>query len=396
MPVPSEFTPEAVAAASPPEAELYRDFLRSGEPLRSLFADNPWLTPPNLKQPLAWGTGQYWDTTVARKHPHWRDQPLPKLTKDIAQMRHDLREWGYTLIEDALSADQYDALKSRLLDQAAGEKLAGVAQYAPSGQYVHTLVNKGRLFELCIEQDPSAVQAGPLIEQLMNETLGHGWICHSFLANGADPGGYPQGLHIDQGPLLPWVTVEAPALVNTMYLFEDVNEFNGGTLVIPGSHRLLAAAAHGGRIDDLPPAINLEAPGGTIMVFDGRLLHGTGANRSDKQRFVATMSNVKSWMRTQENWVLSVDPEVLERASPKLLHRMGFQALVYGSTMEGFGMGARGRVGELRGAIKRFREANDRGEYRRVTELSAADGATHRDTPFTLRDALADLRTKSS
>jgi hypothetical protein len=106
------------------------------------------------------------------------------------------------------------------------------------------------------------------------------------------------------------------------------------------------------------------------MVFDGRVLHGTGANRSDSQRFVATMSNVKSWMRTQENWVISVAPDVLESASPKLLHRLGLQALTYGATIEGFGLGASGRIGDPWGSIKQFRSAYDAGEYVRVRELS--------------------------
>ena len=98
-----------------------------------------------------------------------------------------------------------------------------------------------------------------------------------------------------------------------MYIPQDINEKNGGTLVIPGSHRILIEAGSGGKVGKLPPAINLEAKAGTVMLFDGRMLHGTGVNRTDKQRFVATMSNVKAWTRTQENWVISVAPDVLER-----------------------------------------------------------------------------------
>ena len=93
---------------------------------------------------------------------------------------------------------------------------------------------------------------------------------------------------------------------------------NGGTLVIPGSHKIMIKAGSNGQIGKLPPAINLEAEAGSIMLFDGRLLHGTAVNKSDKSRFVATMSNVKPWMRTQENWVLSVAPEILKNASPKI------------------------------------------------------------------------------
>lgn len=392
MSVPKEFTAEAVKANSPPERQLYSDFLRCGEPYKSLYRNNPWLVPPDTKKPLEWGTGMYWDTTVARKHPYWKTFDLPAPTRDIDRMRHDLREWGFCLIEDGMSAAQCKTFRERLFAQVEGERIAGVHMPTPSGQYVNTLVNKGECFARCIEQHPDAVQAGPLIEQLMDETLGRGWICHSFLSNGSDPGGYPQGLHIDQGPLLPFQTVEAPALVNTMYIPQDVNEENGGTLVIPGSHKAMAAAGSGGEIGELPPTINLEAKAGTIMIFDGRLLHGTGANRTDKQRFVATMSNIRSWMRQQENWVLSIAPEVLDEASPKLLHRMGFQALTYGGTVEGFGLGAPGTVGDPFGNLKELRQAYDKGNYIRVGRLSADSTAEELNRPYTVKAISAKAR----
>ena len=392
MKVPIEFTEEYVEENSPDDQQIYRDFLRSGEPFRSIFKNNPWLMPPDIKKPLEWGTGMYWDTTVGRKHDYWKEFDLPKATKDIKQMRRDIKEWGFCLIEDAMSKEQCDRFLNRLLDQAEGERLAGVDQPTPSGQYINTLINKGEVFAQCIEQNTEAVQAGPVIEQIMDETLGKGWICHSFLSNGSDPDGYPQGLHIDQGPLLPWVTEEAPALFNTMYIPQDINEKNGGTLVIPGSHRILIEAGSGGKVGKLPPAINLEAKAGTVMLFDGRMLHGTGVNRTDKQRFVATMSNVKAWTRTQENWVISVAPDVLEKASPKLLHRIGLQALTYGATIEGFGLGAPGRVGDQLGSIKQFRTAYDKGEYERVRELSGKSSKKELKKKYTVREAVKRAR----
>ena len=395
MTVPIEFTPEDVQARSPLDRHLFTQFLKSGEPFKSMLENNPWLLPPDTRKPLEWGTGRYWDTTVARKHEYWKNHDLPQATKDIDRLRRDFREWGFCLIEEGMSIDQCDQFRERLWAQAEGERLAGVQQPTPSGQYVNTLVNKGECFAKCIEQNPQAVQAGPLIEQIMDETLGKGWICHSFLSNGADPGGYPQGLHIDQGPLLPWLTEEAPVLVNTMYIPQDIDEVNGGTLVIPGSHKVLIEAGSGGAIGELPPAINLEARAGTIMIFDGRLLHGTGVNRSKERRFVATMSNVKSWMRSQENWVLSISPDVLKTASPKLLHRMGFQALVYGGTVEGFGLGARGRIGDQWGSLKQFRQALDHGEYTRVGELSAGSTEEELNRDYTLRSAMDNARSSS-
>lgn len=388
-----EFTQEYIDKNSPEKDKLFQQFLDSQEPYTSIFKNNPWLLPPDFKKPLESGD-HFWNTTVGRKHPYWKNKNLPKPTKEITQIRKDFQKWGYALIEEGMSKKQCKVFIERLLEQAEGEKLANVNSLTPSGQYVHTLINKGKVFRQCIEQDIEAVQAGALIENFLNETLGKGWICHSFLANGAEKGYYPQVLHIDQSPLSPWITEEAPALVNTLYIPQDVNEENGGTLIIPGSHKNIIKAGSNGNVGKLNPAINLEANAGTIMLFDGRLLHGTGVNKTSKIRFVAAMSNVKSWMRSQENWIISVDPEIIKNASPKLLHRMGMQAVTYGGTIEGFGMGAAGKVDESRGSIKYFREAFDEGEYIRVGELSSTSPKSVLKKNYTLRQAIKKAKSK--
>ena len=67
--------------------------------------------------------------------------------------------------------------------------------------------------------------------------------------------------------------------------------------------------------------------------------------------------------------MLSVRPDVIKRASPKLLQRIGYQATNAAQTNEGHGFGATGAVDEATGAIKDFRMAADTGEYLRVGEL---------------------------
>ena len=66
----------------------------------------------------------------------------------------DFPQWGYCLIEDALSTEQCQAFLARLLEQAEGERQAGIDQQIPTGQYINTLINKGPMFAGCIEQDP--------------------------------------------------------------------------------------------------------------------------------------------------------------------------------------------------------------------------------------------------
>ncbi len=298
--------------------------------------------------------------------------------------------WGYCKIEQALSEEQVRIVKERVLEQAEGERLAGIAQKTPSGQNINCCVNKGRCFELLIEQHPSQVQGGALIEQLVTEALGPGWISTSLIGAISLKGGVPQALHQDQGndP-----DSRSPMSVNVLTAITDIDETNGGTLVIPGSHTILSEAVREGRpVGKLPPAINVDAKAGTMVITDGRLLHGTGINHTDEPRIVMLNGMQKSWMRQQENWMLSVRPEVLERASEKLLHRMGYQATTGGQTNEGHGFGAKGLPGEAAGSTVEFRLAADRGEYHRVGELGPNSTQEELSAPYTLREVVGSAR----
>lgn len=62
-------------------------------------------------------------------------QDLPKPTEDIEQIKRDLQKWGYAMVKNALSADQVEILKAAVEEQAAGERLAGVAHM--DGAHVH-------------------------------------------------------------------------------------------------------------------------------------------------------------------------------------------------------------------------------------------------------------------
>ena len=393
--VPSEFDPDFVRSQAMPETYMYRDEVRSQEPMKSVLENNPeiYFVPP--KRSTEWGQwefkkGSYYDTTIAAKHPYWKNQALPQPSKNIQQLRNDMLKWGYCKIENALSQQQIEVIRNRVLEQAAGEKKAGIAQKTPSGQNINCCVNKGRCFELLIEQHPSVVQGGPLVEQLIDEALGDGWICTSLIASISLRGGVPQALHQDQSNAL---DSRSPMTVNVLSAISGVDETNGGTLLIPGSHKILSDAVREGvPVGKLPPAINLDAEAGTMVITDGRLLHATGINHSETPRIMMLNGMQKSWMRQQENWMLSVKPEVLHRASFKLLHRMGFQATTGTQTNEGHGFGAKGQPGEAAGAILPFRLALDRGEYVRVGELTPDSTAEQIATPFTLRDVVKEAR----
>lgn len=393
--IPAEFDPVYIDSKSTPESQMYHAELSKKDPMKSVLENNPdiYFVPP--KRSSDWGKwefkpGSYYDTTIGSKHPHWENEDLPKATKDIERLRSDMLKWGYCKVEDALSSDQVAVVRQRVLEQAEGERLAGIAQKTPSGQNINCCVNKGQCFESLIEQHALVVQGGALVEQLVTEALGPNWICASLIASISLEGGVPQALHQDQDIAL---DSRSPLTINILTPITDIDETNGGTLVIPGSHLVLSEAVRAQQpVGKLPPAINIDAKAGTMIITDGRLLHSTGINHTKSPRIVMLNGMQHPSVRQQENWILSVSPEVLNRASPKLLQRMGYQATNAAQTNEGHGFGATGSVSEAAGSILGFRLAADRGDYLRVGELGPHSTEEKLCASFTLRDVVTKAR----
>ena len=391
MTFPEEFTKAAVKAASNNPGPSYSGFHESGEPYRSLIDANPWLRPPKSDQALEWDAGWYYDTTIGRLHPNWQDVDLPSPTKALKQLQSDFMKWGYCLIEDGISAEQCQRLHSRVENQAQAERKLGIAHVSPAQQHLWALVNKGEVFVECMTHEPSAVQAGPLIEHLLDSFVGKGWEHLSFISNISFPGCHPQGMHQDQSLIAPYTT-QVPVLVNTVYILQDVDQTNGGTLIIPGSHK--GNGEHGKQFGPLPKPINLEAPAGTIMLMDGRLLHGGAVNRSNELRYILTNSVVRPFIRQQECYLLTIRPEVLTSASDKFLMRCGFQANGAKSMVEGYGYAGSSRAGDPNGALENVRFAMDNSTYQWVGELDPANLEGVDARQFTLGRIQQDCETR--
>lgn len=239
--------------------------------------------------------------------------------------------------------------------------------------------------------DTALVQGARVIEQLLHEALGGDFLVNSFQAIIAHQHSYPQALHQDTNGSHPFQTPQAPLMVSAMFMLDDVGPANGGTLVIPGSHQLVADAPSGEPVPPLPPPINVTCPAGTVMLFDARLLHGTGVNRTPRPRHILLAGFLRTFMRTQEAWHLSASPELLAQASPRLLQRLGFTAHTIG-TVEGHGLGATGRVGDSFSSIIAFRHAVDKGHYLRIGPLSADTPPDQLEAPFTFRTTASGRR----
>ena len=162
----------------------------------------------------------------------------------------------------------------------------------------------------------------PIALRLLRSVLGWPMLLGNMSGNITGPGGAAGQLHADQ-IFVPQPWPSAPQGANAAWCIDDFTADNGATRFVPGSHLLnrLPIAT------DPRTAIPLEAPAGSLVVFDSRVWHQTGSNRTaDQRRGAAFGWYTRPIYRTQENWFLSLDPSVRESASDELLVLLGFRS----------------------------------------------------------------------
>ncbi|WP_420605993.1 phytanoyl-CoA dioxygenase family protein [Novosphingopyxis sp.] len=97
-----------------------------------------------------------------------------------------------------------------------------------------------------------------------------------------------------------------PALVvNTIWALTDFTKENGGTCLVPGSHR------QAGPVDPAARSVAAEMPRGSVLLWDGAVWHGGGPNMTETSRFGLSLNYCRGWIRQQENQYLSLDPAMV-------------------------------------------------------------------------------------
>lgn len=93
---------------------------------------------------------------------------------------------------------------------------------------------------------------------------------------------------------------------------------------MPGSHKGNLAPDDPYDVTDTVAA---EGPAGTCMVFESRIWHATGPNKVEgSERPVVIVFFMRAFVRPQENFFLSVLPEVYEKASDRVKGFLGYRS----------------------------------------------------------------------
>ena len=231
-----------------------------------------------------------------------------------AEVGAHLRQYGYAIVDDLADEATMDQLTAEVAPYIEASD-AGRDEY--DGRFTR---RTGALIARCpavrrLVMDPTAVGvARHLMAQATTIQL------HLTQLISISPGETQQKLHRDQMafdfyPFAPDYHVQC----NTMWALTDFTRENGATHILPGTS---------GMDDESGLAVAEEQATmsrGSCLFYEGKVLHGGGANRSDADRRGVNITYAVGWVRQEENQYLATPPEVARTLDDDLLRMMGYQ-----------------------------------------------------------------------
>ena len=132
------------------------------------------------------------------------------------------------------------------------------------------------------------------------------------------PGEVAQTIHRDTG-FYPIQNPSPPLTLATMWAVTDFTEENGATRIVPGSHRWTDD-----RTPEVAEIVQADMPAGSVLIYNGSLLHGGGANDSDRDRCGVALHYSLGWLRQEENQYLAISMEEARAFPEKVQRLMGY------------------------------------------------------------------------
>lgn len=231
---------------------------------------------------------------------------------DTAAHVERIRRDGFTVVENAIEPGLIEALNAALLrlERELDVKPAMNGFEGHKTVRIYNLLAYGGPFT----EVPVHGHVLPIVEQVLDPEC----LISSLSSIAIDSGEVAQPIHADD-MVIPLAKPHIPIVCNSMWALTDFTDANGATRLVPGSH-VKDNPVYGGTYETIPA----EMKKGSVLIWDGALWHGGGANCTDKRRTGIAMNYCAGFIRQQENQQLGLKPDLVKTFSPRLQELIGY------------------------------------------------------------------------
>ncbi len=214
----------------------------------------------------------------------------------------DLSIDGYTVIRDAAPLSFFEELRESILN--ISRRIEGFRRFPTN------LLNEGVVFERSVQLES--------LNTLYEFLLGPNFIVSQVSASVKRTTPKPFAIHADMNGY------EQPfpghsVIATSIFCCDDFTEDAGATRFVPGSHHLRRHPVDG---EGESEAIAVNAPTGSIILWDGAMWHGNCPRTLAGERVVLHLTCNRQNVRPIESY-RGIGPEVLRRNPPEFAALLG-------------------------------------------------------------------------
>lgn len=216
---------------------------------------------------------------------------------DLDFIKNEIFEKGYYLFNNAIDEELINKAKSQVIKENIRR---GEHEWSDNSIRLLALFFKNKIFLELFKHE--------IIHKITKKLIGQNYIYSLYQANTIKGKSGSIEFHTDHPTQLGSGQFKSPnnqylLSLQMIVLLDDFTEENGGTIVVPFSHKKNYDNDFHGRVDltDTDKKTSIIAKKGSILFYDPGLIHSNGINKSNLDRSILIISFCQPFTKPLEN-----------------------------------------------------------------------------------------------
>lgn len=247
---------------------------------------------------------------------------LRKISKnELNQIFKDLKIYGFSHVKSLILNQKVKVLLNKVIKihkdlNLKTTQIKGLPKRDSKDLRIYNLPEKDKYFIDLITDIQIEKILKPLINDPYYRFLPRNVPNYIVGSSTARSSGYALDLHIDS--MFPF-SGKWPISILLLFVLEEMNEKNGATIVVPGSHM---SSSYTDR--SLKDRKVICAKPGDLVLIDSRTWHGTLENKTNKTRWLINSLITQWWLKQQVDIPDTIPKSIFKKLSNKQKQILGY------------------------------------------------------------------------